>query len=60
MDSKERVIAALDFQTLDKIPTSYEFFWPKFVAKCRKEKKISGWNYTISPRSTKSTKQTQK
>lgn len=41
MDSKERVMKVLDFQTPDKIPTSYELFWPGFVAKWKKKKRMS-------------------
>lgn len=38
MNSKKRVMRALDFQTPDRIPTSYELFWPGFIAK-RKRKR---------------------
>ena len=41
MNSQERVMKALDFKTPDRIPTSYEFFWPEFVAEWRKKKRLS-------------------
>jgi len=42
MISKERVMRSLDFQTPDRIPTSYELFWPEFIVKWRKKKGVSG------------------
>ncbi len=34
-------MTALNFQTPDRIPTSYEFFWSEFIVKWRKKKGIS-------------------
>jgi len=37
MNSKSRVLAALDFEPHDRVPT-YESFWPEFVAQWRLDK----------------------
>jgi len=41
MNSQERVMKALAFKTPDRIPTSYESFWPEFVSRWREKKGIS-------------------
>lgn len=41
MSANNRVMTALNFQTPDRIPTSYEFFWSEFIVKWRKKKGIS-------------------
>ena len=40
ISSKTRVMGALNFQTLDRIPISYELFWPQFIEKWRQKKKV--------------------
>jgi len=40
MNSQERVMRTLDFLTPDRIPTSYESFWPGFVEKWRQKRRL--------------------
>ena len=41
MNSKERVMKSLNFETPDRIPIGRQSFWPEIVEKWRQKKKLS-------------------